>query len=233
MARWETDWERQRRKAREAASKSEFAKMLKITLWSIGVAAAAFWGFIELQRHHFQVVIKTGPDETDTQSASTPVGRNTMSSPQTSGQNDVVQSGPPALTPALDYDSVASKAQPAASKRSVQEEYEMASRIMESTAIASHQTKISEQVIRTRYGAFPDQLSFNYWWLNRYESECLWQGRGTINYRHCRATWKQQWLDECRDRVLRFEGLSSAQRDIEQPIKEAQCYAANNYQIVE
>lgn len=229
MAKWETDWERQKRKALEEARETEFKKMLKTTLWAIGIVAAAFWAFLELQHHHFQIIIKDGKDEpAHAQQNATPMIDGQAASPQVPDKDISEYSPPP-----RNYDSQPAQVRPAAPKRSVQEEYEMASRIMESTASESQRARQSGQLIQNRYGSFPDQLSFNYWWLDRYENECLSQRPGTIDYRYCRATWKQQWLDECRDRTLRFEGLPSAQRDIERPIKEAQCYAANNYQVVE
>lgn len=122
---------------------------------------------------------------------------------------------------------------PPAPRRSVQEEYELASKIMESTSREARRARETDNTVRTRYGVFKDQLTFNYWWLNGYENSCHEYGTGSINYRNCRAMLKEKVMHECRERVLEFERLPSAQRDEAKPIKDAQCYAANNYRIVE
>lgn len=227
MSDWESQWQKDARRAREKASRSEFGKMLRTTLWAILIIAAAMWTFLTLRNNNFQIVIKTGADDVTAQAPRT--GQRSSQQP-TQTQPETNYQQPPA--PPTYYETPA-QTPPVVHKRTVQEEYEMASRIMESTTQLNRAAQAASN--RVSYGGyyFDDQMSFDRWWLNNLERICLSQVVGSINYRDCRANVKGNALDECRQRKLRFEGLPSQQRDQTRPINEAQCYAANNYRIVE
>jgi len=107
--------------------------------------------------------------------------------------------------------------------RSPQQEYELASQIMESTSAENRREQAIANSGVLSNGQLVDQGALDESWLDMYEQHCLHFGKGSINYRHCRADFKQIIMNQCNQ-------FPPGNQTAEQ---EAQCYAARSYQIVD
>lgn len=107
--------------------------------------------------------------------------------------------------------------------RSPQEEYELATQIMQSTREQyRRESNLANSGVMSN-GVRVNQSELNGSMLAMAEQYCLPLGKGSINYRHCRANHKQAMLNQCPQ--VPTQNLNAEQI--------AQCFAARNYRIVE
>jgi hypothetical protein len=113
--------------------------------------------------------------------------------------------------------------QPATRQRSAQEDYALAGSIMEDGSNEYRQQNDLAASGLSSNGSRVDQSAMNQSMLAMYEKHCLPFGKGSVEYKHCRADFKQSVLNQCQQ-------VPSGKLNPEQ---EAQCYAAVNYRAVE